>query len=96
MNKMTENQSLFLKREWAFLFYEYLFEKMRSENLKVKMRPLFTSLYPVIIREVSLCFLSLGICHVDYQLYDAKSTMIQPTAETDSGRFVVSVAVRLN
>lgn len=30
-----------------------------------------------------------GIYHVDYQLYDKKGMMIQPTAETDSGRFVV-------
>jgi hypothetical protein len=38
----------------------------------------------------------LGIYHVDYQLYDAKGIMIQPTAETDSGRFAVSKATTLN
>ncbi len=31
-----------------------------------------------------------GIYHIDYALYDANGTIIQPQAETDSGRFVVS------
>ena len=33
---------------------------------------------------------SLGIYHIDYELYDAASNIIQPQSETDSGRFVVS------
>jgi len=33
---------------------------------------------------------SLGIYHIDYELYDANGIIIQPQAETDSGRFVVS------
>jgi hypothetical protein len=33
---------------------------------------------------------SLGIYHIDYELYDAQGNVIQPQAETDSGRFVVS------
>lgn len=33
---------------------------------------------------------SLGIYHIDYELYDANGSLIQPQAETDSGRFVVS------
>jgi len=32
----------------------------------------------------------LGIFHIDYILYDSSGTIIQPQAETDSGRFVVS------
>ena len=32
----------------------------------------------------------LGIYHIDYILYDSSGTIIQPQAETDSGRFVVS------
>ncbi|MFH0844922.1 MAG: hypothetical protein V1930_05555, partial [Pseudomonadota bacterium] len=32
----------------------------------------------------------LGIYHIDYSLYDSIGKMIQPRAETDSGRFVVS------
>lgn len=32
----------------------------------------------------------LGIYHIDYILLDAQGEMIQPQAETDSGRFVVS------
>ena len=34
----------------------------------------------------------LGIYHVDYQLYNGKGIMIQPAAETDSGRFAVRKA----
>jgi hypothetical protein len=33
---------------------------------------------------------TLGIYHTDYTLLDAQGTIIQPQAETDSGRFVVS------
>jgi sugar lactone lactonase YvrE len=33
---------------------------------------------------------SLGIYHIDYELYDSTGAIIQPQAETDSGRFVVS------
>ena len=33
---------------------------------------------------------ALGIYHIDYILYDSSGTIIQPQAETDSGRFVVS------
>lgn len=33
---------------------------------------------------------TLGIYHIDYLLLDASGTIIQPQAETDSGRFVVS------
>jgi len=33
---------------------------------------------------------ALGIYHIDYTLLDAQGTIIQPQAETDSGRFVVS------
>jgi len=33
---------------------------------------------------------SLGIYHIDYTLLDSTGTIIQPQAETDSGRFVVS------
>ena len=33
---------------------------------------------------------TLGIYHIDYILYDSSGTIIQPQAETDSGRFVVS------
>src|SRR3989304_3592560 len=33
---------------------------------------------------------ALGIYHIDYELYDAQGNIIQPQAETDSGRFVVS------
>lgn len=33
---------------------------------------------------------SLGIYHIDYELYDINGIIIQPQAETDSGRFVVS------
>jgi hypothetical protein len=33
---------------------------------------------------------ALGIYHIDYTLYDVSGTIIQPQAETDSGRFVVS------
>jgi hypothetical protein len=32
----------------------------------------------------------LGIYHIDYELYDSEGNIIQPQAETDSGRFVVS------
>ena len=32
----------------------------------------------------------LGIYHIDYELYDIQGNVIQPNAETDSGRFVVS------
>jgi hypothetical protein len=32
----------------------------------------------------------LGIYHVDYVLLDAQGNMIQPQAETDSGRFIIS------
>jgi|WetSurMetagenome_2_1015567.scaffolds.fasta_scaffold13053_4 hypothetical protein len=32
----------------------------------------------------------LGIYHVDYILYDTQGNVVQPPAETDSGRFVVS------
>ena len=33
---------------------------------------------------------ALGIYHIDYELYDAQGNIIQPQAETDSGRFVIS------
>jgi hypothetical protein len=33
---------------------------------------------------------TLGIYHIDYTLLDAQGNIIQPQAETDSGRFVVS------
>ena len=33
---------------------------------------------------------ALGIYHIDYALYDSSGRIIQPQAETDSGRFVVS------
>jgi tripartite motif-containing protein 71 len=33
---------------------------------------------------------ALGIYHIDYVLYDSSGTIIQPQAETDSGRFAVS------
>jgi hypothetical protein len=33
---------------------------------------------------------ALGIYHIDYELYDAQGNIIQPQAETDSGRFIVS------
>ena len=33
---------------------------------------------------------ALGIYHIDYILYDSSGKIIQPQAETDSGRFVVS------
>jgi uncharacterized membrane protein len=33
---------------------------------------------------------ALGIYHIDYTLLDAQGNVIQPQAETDSGRFVVS------
>ena len=33
---------------------------------------------------------ALGIYHIDYTLLDAQGNIIQPQAETDSGRFVVS------
>jgi sugar lactone lactonase YvrE len=33
---------------------------------------------------------ALGIYHIDYALLDAQGNVIQPQAETDSGRFVVS------
>jgi len=33
---------------------------------------------------------TLGIYHIDYTLLDASANIIQPQAETDSGRFVVS------
>ena len=33
---------------------------------------------------------ALGIYHIDYELYDSNGNLIQPQAETDSGRFVVS------
>ena len=33
---------------------------------------------------------ALGVYHVDYTLFDAQSNIIQPQAETDSGRFAVS------
>lgn len=32
---------------------------------------------------------ALGIYHIDYTLLDASGNIIQPQAETDSGRFVV-------
>jgi len=31
-----------------------------------------------------------GIYHIDYELYDANGNIIQPQAETDSGRFAIS------
>jgi hypothetical protein len=33
---------------------------------------------------------ALGIYHIDYELYDEQGNIIQPTAETDSGRFALS------
>ncbi|HJW30639.1 MAG TPA: hypothetical protein VJ508_15505, partial [Saprospiraceae bacterium] len=33
---------------------------------------------------------ALGVYHIDYRLLDGQSSIIQPQAETDSGRFVVS------
>jgi len=33
---------------------------------------------------------ALGIYHIDYELYDKDSVIIQPQAETDSGRFIIS------
>jgi len=33
---------------------------------------------------------TLGIYHIDYELYDANGIIVQPQSETDSGRFVVS------
>ncbi|MBI4686041.1 MAG: hypothetical protein HY755_12730 [Nitrospirae bacterium] len=33
---------------------------------------------------------ALGIYHIDYELYDSNGILIQPQAETDTGRFIVS------
>jgi hypothetical protein len=36
MNEMTENQSLFLKREWAFLFVGIMNELKGRENMSIR------------------------------------------------------------
>lgn len=66
---------------------------LSEQVVKRSLRP--GSSTQVLMQYSALLAAPLGICHVDYQLYDAKSTMIQPTAETDSGRFAVSKAATL-
>jgi hypothetical protein len=31
---------------------------------------------------------AIGICHVEYELYDAENNLIQPVSESDGGRFM--------